>query len=225
MAFNYSPKIVTDGLVLYLDAANPSSYPGSGTVWKDLSKQNNNGVLVNGPTYNNANGGAIVFDNTDDRVTIPHNNIYNFTTGLSISCWCKTTKIINAYITTKTNDSFYLAISPTGTPATNRMSFFLNGTTGGWLQSNIPAATGNWIHTTATWTGGISTIYINGIFNTSASRPGTPQTGSSVLYVGYRLDANSTFFGSIANFQLHNRALSATEILQNYNATKTRFGL
>ena len=68
MAFSYSPKIVTDGLVLYLDAANNRSYPGSGTTWTDLSRGGNNGTLTNGPTFNGANGGSIVFDGTNDFI-------------------------------------------------------------------------------------------------------------------------------------------------------------
>ena len=68
MAFNYSPKIVTDGLVLYLDAANTKSYPGTGTVWTDISRTNNNGTLTNGPTYTSTFGGSIVFDGTNDSV-------------------------------------------------------------------------------------------------------------------------------------------------------------
>ena len=66
MAFIHSPKISTDGLVLALDTANRKSYPGSGTVWNDLSGNGNNGSLINGPTFNGANGGSIVFDGVDD---------------------------------------------------------------------------------------------------------------------------------------------------------------
>ena len=71
MAFIHSPKIITDGLVLALDAGNTKSYPGSGTVWTDLSGNNNTGTLTNGPTFNAANGGSIVFDGTNDYVTLP----------------------------------------------------------------------------------------------------------------------------------------------------------
>ena len=70
MAFNYSPNIITDGLVLYLDAANTKSYPGSGTTWRDLSKSQLNGTLTNGPTFNSSNGGSIVFDGVDDYVNL-----------------------------------------------------------------------------------------------------------------------------------------------------------
>ena len=67
MAFNYSPKIVTDGLVFAVDAANKKSYPGSGTTWTDLAGSND-GTLTNGPTFDSGDGGSIVFDGTDDYV-------------------------------------------------------------------------------------------------------------------------------------------------------------
>ena len=70
MAFNYSPKIVTDGLVLCLDAGNPNSYPGSGNTWTDLSRGRNNGTLTNGPTFDSGNGGSIVFDGSTKRATL-----------------------------------------------------------------------------------------------------------------------------------------------------------
>lgn len=66
MALAHNPKIVTDGLVLCLDAANPKSYPGSGTVWSDLSGNGNNGTLVNGVGYNSNNGGYLTFDGSND---------------------------------------------------------------------------------------------------------------------------------------------------------------
>ena len=69
MSTKYSPKIVTDGLVLCLDAANSKSYPGSGTSWNDLSRNNNTGTLTNGPTYTSSFGGSSVFDGTNDYVS------------------------------------------------------------------------------------------------------------------------------------------------------------
>jgi len=70
MAGNVAPNTVTDGLVLYLDAANTRSYPGTGTTWSDLSRGGNNGSLINGPTFNGGNGGSIVFDGTNDSVNL-----------------------------------------------------------------------------------------------------------------------------------------------------------
>ena len=68
MALNHGPKLVTDGLVLWMDAADRTSYPGSGTTWTDLTRNGYNGTLTNGPTFSSANGGAIVLDGTDDYV-------------------------------------------------------------------------------------------------------------------------------------------------------------
>lgn len=225
MAINVRPGIVTSGLVLNLDAANTKSYPRSGTTWTDLSGNLLNGTLANGPIYSPLVGGNIVFDGTDDRVTINHNSLLNFSTGLSIACWYRTTVGVDSYLTTKTNDSYYLGIGPSGTTA-NKMSLFLNGTSGGWFQSTANANTGNWTHVVATWTGGVSSIYLNGVLDSSGSRPGTLQTGTATMYIAYRADGlGSPLNGAIANFQLYNRALSSIEVLQNYNATKTRFDL
>ena len=69
MAIKHSPRIVTDGLVLYLDAANTKSYPGSGTTWTDISGKSNNGTLTNGPTFDSGNKGTIVFDGSNDYVS------------------------------------------------------------------------------------------------------------------------------------------------------------
>ena len=73
MALAHSPRIVTDGLVLALDAGNAKSYPGSGTAWTDLSGNSNNGTLTNGSTYSSVDGGAIVFDGSDDYVVSSNN--------------------------------------------------------------------------------------------------------------------------------------------------------
>ncbi len=218
-------NIITRGLVMHLDASAPSSYPGSGTTWSDISGQTNNGTLTNGPTFSTDGGGTIVFDGTNDYASINHNSILNFTTGLSIASWYKTTVGVDSYITTKTNDSFYLCVGPTGTTA-NKMSFFLNGTSGGWLQSSANANSGNWTYVVATWSGGTSSIYLNGVLDNSGTRSGTLQTGTAALYLGYRSDgAGSYLNGSLGNFQLYNRALAAAEVLQNYNIQRTRFGV
>ena len=91
MAFSYSPKIVTDGLVLYLDAANTKSFTSGSAVWNDLGRGGNNGALTNGPTYSSANGGSIVFDGTDDYIKVnARTNINNLST-LTINIFAKIT--------------------------------------------------------------------------------------------------------------------------------------
>ena len=85
MAFSFSPKIVTDGLVLYLDAANPKSYVSGSTTWRDISRGGNNGTLVNGPTFDSGNGGNIVFDGVDDYSRIEFNTLFNGSSSDSFS--------------------------------------------------------------------------------------------------------------------------------------------
>jgi hypothetical protein len=88
MAGNVAPNTVTNGLVLYLDAGNTNSYPGTGTSWRDISGNSNNGTLTNGPTFNSANLGSIVLDGTDDYVNCGNNSSINITgTGLTLSAW------------------------------------------------------------------------------------------------------------------------------------------
>jgi hypothetical protein len=105
MAFNYSPKIITDGLVLYLDAANTRSYPTNGTIWSDLSRNNNNGTLINGPTFNSANGGSIVFDGVDDRVS--RNSAIDTGQNFTINAWIFPTLLGTTRRTIMSNNYLY----------------------------------------------------------------------------------------------------------------------
>ena len=88
MGTGYNPSIVTDGLVFCVDAANQRSYPKSGTTWSDLAGASN-GTLINGPTFDSGNGGSIVFDGTDDRVDVSNLNSSLFTTGATIFAFLK----------------------------------------------------------------------------------------------------------------------------------------
>jgi len=88
MAASLGPKITTNGLVLAIDAADKNSYPGSGTVWTDLSGNRNTGTLNNGPTYNSLVGGNILLDGTDDYVSVENNTILN-PSNITVSIWVK----------------------------------------------------------------------------------------------------------------------------------------
>ena len=93
MAGSAGPDLVQNGLVLALDAADKLSYLGTGTVWYDLSGNANTGTLTNGPTFSQANGGAIVFDGVDDYVNIPYNSIFNSSTTFTVDFWFKSNNI------------------------------------------------------------------------------------------------------------------------------------
>ena len=87
MSTKYSPQIVTSGLVLALDAANKVSYPGTGTTWYDLSGNGNTGTITNGPTFSNVNLGTIVFDGTNDYVSIPSTSNFNNGNNITVEAW------------------------------------------------------------------------------------------------------------------------------------------
>jgi hypothetical protein len=239
MAFSYSPKIVTDGLVLCLDAANSRSYPGSGTTWTDLSRGGNNGALTNGPTFNSANGGSIVFDGTNDYIQTP---IQTISRPWTFSTWFNFTSLtanggFNTFFGQDTSVSiprgtFYFqkaGITTEGVEA-NKVNFSIVKTDGSIVPTNglNVLQINTWYNYTAVLTTTNISLYENGILqNTTTNSDSfiTPNT-NVVLNAGYYANNIVDYWpGKSSIFQMYNRALSATEVLQNYNATKTRFGL
>ena len=242
MSFHYSPKIITEGLVLYLDAANTRSYPGVGTTWSDLSRGGNTGTLINGPTFNSPNGGSIVFDGTNDLVEIT--GIENIT-SFSISVWFKMTGPGNTGGFTNTYYNSLFGINSVTNPTTRRIlvststnpsiaegrilvqmggsNYFSDNTSIGITTTNA------WNNVVYTFAANTARLYINGIVQTSQSNSGVtfPFVSDSKLYVGAYSNPIVAYamLGNIAQTQIYNRALSASEVLQNFNATKTRFGL
>jgi hypothetical protein len=224
MAFNYSPKVVTDGLVLYLDAANQYSYVSGSTSWNDISRSGNNGTLVNGPIYNNANGGSIVFDGTDDIVNVSSIILvgdFSITQTINlISTSNGPMPIGGGYFASGSDYRGYIWFR---TAAANEIRFKVNGETG----PDFSVLSSKWVNKIITYTvtrnGSTSKIYINGVEEGSSSISTNNFTirtiGASYNYPAYSCN------GKIYTTSIYNRALSATEVLQNYNATKTRFGL
>jgi hypothetical protein len=234
MAFNYSPKIITDGLVLYLDAANPKSYVSGSTTWGDLSRGGNNGTLTNGPTYSTANGGSLVFDGVNDYINIPQ--FVSTSQNMSFSLWFNpvslqagvavntiflqsenaSTNTIRLYRNTNFSENrlawlvYYESIS------TSRVSIL--------PQYTYPLNT--WTNTVLTFNNtGEYRVYINGtLFNTTQAtnfvRWYTPQ---GFLRIGGA--PSGPLNGNVSSLGIWEKSLSAQEILQNYNATKTRYGL
>jgi hypothetical protein len=229
MATLYSPKIVTDGLVLALDAANGESYPGSGTAWADLSGNGNNGTLTNGPTFNSGNLGSIGFDGVNDTVNMGIGNTFFPLPQFTINVWFRSFGTVDTTGTTPSLYGFTYGIrcgvgsSGLSFSVDNGSNLSTTSTTG-----NIPFRNGDWYNCTMTHTGTVNSMYINGQFNVSVNRTwsGTSRWPTNGWNLGRDNNDNFYFFfGQISHCQIYNRALSAAEILQNYNATKGRFGL
>jgi len=223
MGIARGPKIVTNGIVLALDAADKLSYPGSGTSWRDLSGNNNNGTLTNGPTFSATNGGCIVFDGVDDYVDVSNASTLNSNTQ-TINIWYNATTlpgraatIICKHNTVDSTNGYniFAGNSAQIKPATGTTDI---GTGGGVVST--------WYFLTLTFTiNSSATFYINAVNNASAAI-GNFTMSSNSLRIGRSPDSFwSVFTGKIANVSVYNRVLSASEISQNYNATKSRFGL
>ena len=231
MAFNYSPKIVTDGLVFAVDAANKKSYPGSGTTWSDLSGNGNNGTLTNGPTFDSGNGGNIVFDGSDDIVQ---------GTGISNGGGSGTSQSYNIWfkIDNPTNGNqglfFWDQYNGIATYSVGGEIFIqTRGDNSIGDFSSTPTATANtWHNVSFNFNQGVSyECWIDGVsFGSVATSDTSNEPASSQKWsIGSRLDDSNNFLdyldGNIAIVQAYNRALSSTEVTQNYNALKSRFGL
>ena len=232
MSFHYSPKIITEGLVLYLDAANTRSYPGTGTTWSDLSRSGNNGSLINGPTFNSANGGSIVFDGTNDNVQLGAASKYISGNKITVSTWVKT-NVVNDYrkifVTvnqgTQTINGIYFSLGPNNEGGVNYGTYFGVKTTtfaAAIWPNNISIT--SFTNLVGTYDGTNIFLYVNGVLVAQQAQTGNIGTAGIARISGY--DTGTEIWnGNIANVSIYNRALSATEIRQNYNATKTRFGL
>jgi hypothetical protein len=235
MAFRYSPKIVTDGLVLYLDAANTKSYVSGSTIWNDISRGGNIGTLTNGPTYSSTNGGSIVFDGVNDFVNLPYNSNYNFTTISSLT-WIKTPiqytgSSFKAIISKQSDiildrDFNLYTWSSLGNGVINQFHFSTSRLTAYNAFINVPGGSlslNTWHQVGFSVGNGFLNYILNGQIIQSTSTTGTfNATGSYSVKIG---QADNNWLGNISNVLLYNRILSQEEVLQNYNATKSRFGL
>lgn len=225
MSFHRGPKIITDGLVLALDAANPKSYSGTGTVWNDLSGNSNNGTLINGPTFDSGDNGSIVFDGVDDYVNITFDNSLDVD-YLTAEVWIKsdftTGPSTRHYLMNGCSHRWAIIVDE---PTTLR--WYINTTTGTleliWVDSLV--SQNDWMHITCTYDGSLMKIYVNGAEVTSRSHSGTILTATaSGRLMDYRNGGYETE-GLAANFKIYNKAFTSEEVLQNYNATKSRYGL
>jgi hypothetical protein len=233
------PYIVMDNLVLYLDAGITQSYLGSGTTWTDVNGlgPKNNGTLTNGPTFNSDNGGSIVFDGTDDYVIISDSNSLTNTTNLSICVWVNFTNknrindIIGKGFGEPDNNEEYTIVQ-----FNDNIYFDVGNAAGPYIQPSYTINNNTWYHIVCTHERISNTsylkLYVNGVnvpANVNAAQ-NTPNNNNSPVTLGRRAHdgqpyGNRNLDGKIAITQIYTKTLSEVEVLQNYNAQKSRFGL
>jgi len=241
MGLSHSPRIVTDGLVFCVDAGDKMSYPGAGTTWTDLSKNRNNGTLTNGPTFDSANGGSIVFDGTNDTVICTNNNLgdkFDLNQPHTFMFWVNT-------LSTARNEGILRVENSSGNLAL-QVSFNKTGFTSrsiDWIPVNTSNQAGEcdmasssfslnkWEHICFRHTGNTVAANMQWYVNAEevsyryryASLHSNMRTLDGEIKIGDSEENNRFLNGSLANMLLYNRRLTPDEIRQNYNATRGRF--
>jgi hypothetical protein len=229
MALSHNPRIVTDGLVLCLDAANPKSYPGSGNTWTDLSGNENNGTLVNGVGYDSVNNGSMVFDGVDNTINL--SGTYLSVNQMTISSW--------NYSSNYNQDGFMFEKTTNGSVNTQYSLFFNDGNNSIYYRTyglsvrdlivNTPSSgviDNQWNNIVATYDGSQKKIYVNGSLSATQNATGTvTQNTSGPAYIGRHGSNGYPFNGNISKTQVYDRALTEAEIKQNFNALRGRYNL
>ena len=242
MAISHSPRIVRDGLVLALDAADRNSYPGTGTTVYDLSGDQYNGTLVNGMSFDSEAGGCFVGDGTNDNITYAASaeSKGTLTNSITYECWVKRTgtsaDVLPRLMSTDASDYCALFLDSSGA---GELRWYIN--IGGSTKSKIYStgiALNEWTHVvgTAEYDGSSTfsqVLYVNGTsvastINGSATGnwgDGTSRAFAIFSNVESTVQNNNCLNGKLGPARVYNKFLTSSEVLQNYNATKTRFGL
>lgn len=225
-----APGIVTDGLVFHVDAGNYESYPIAGTTWYDLSDRRNNGTLTNGPVYARNGGGTIVFDGTNDYVAFG-TSLPDFTTQLTINVWAK--------ISGSPTDGIFCTKGENDASLTSNFGFQIGlvnnqvifyAKRAGFGYTTTSSSNSYWTNSVnnyvVTYNAGSLIFYKNGAsFSSHTFGLTTLPATSGPLYIGFLKGYTGYFPGDIYFEQLYSRALTPTEVAQNYNALRARFNI
>ena len=239
MGLHHSPKIVTNGLVLALDAGDRNSYTSGSSTWNDLSGNGYNGTLTNGPTFDSANNGSIVFDGVNDYASIPGigNLDFGVNDNFTIETWVNLQSIPASGNTSAICCKFFCCGIDWYYPTANTIVFRagVRNVTDGQksFSSNNYRNLNQWYHLMFTYTPNQSDgmkLYVDGSLDATLTNVGLSEFSDNTE--AFRMGANSVLGGSgrysnikTAGTKMYNRTLTAQEILQNYNALKGRFGL
>lgn len=234
MGVGYNPKIVTDGLVLYVDAANRKSYPGSGNTVVDLSRTQSNATIYNGITYSN---GAFVGPNVsaDHRIDVPHSSTQEFTNQFSVSVWASSAglyqyaAIIGKTFNSSWSDGWGMYYDEAGSVASyNGIFFYVNqwdGTNNGiFIGHDIGSNSFPTTCYTGTYDGSNVKLYVNGRLQSQAAYTESVENTTQDLKL-MSMSGSYWFPGNLYAAQLYNRALSTQEVEQNFNALRGRFDI
>ncbi len=221
MALAYNPTIVSNGLVVAYDPANPKCYPGSGVTFYDLSGNGNHGTLTNGPTISNNLAKYTVFDGSNDYIVSSNNTNITGTNPRTIMAWAWMSNVSSSVIArigaSAENQAFEMQINA------SRVIMHRYAGTPSFVATSPSIKLNRWYHFAIAYDGTNHKFYIDGQYDSASGLAIT--TPNSPLYVGYPVytAGNGHMNGNVSQVLLYNRELSASEINQNYNATKGRY--
>jgi hypothetical protein len=222
MALQHSPSIVTSGLVLCLDAANPRSYPGSGTAWNDAVGSSVRGTLTNGPAYNATNSGGFIFDGIDDYVELNTTNIITGINPFTVECWYNLAsgsygELFGTYGSGYTSNTLWIAT----------LGFYINGSC--YIPNYATVTQGLHCLVCTRDGSGNCVVYLDGVQQATAVL-----TSSITVGPNFRMGADTNISGGVGpeqlngriyNLKVYNTVLTASQVLQNFNAMRGRFGI
>jgi hypothetical protein len=232
MGVSAGPDAIDNGLVLALDAADTNSYPGSGSTWTDLSGNGNDGTLTNGPTYSSDNSGYFSFDGVDDNISIAYDASLKPTTAISMEAFCYIQNNGTSWASliqypqdssTHTSPFFDWAIY------FNMSSRYLHTRIDGEAASS-PNNVWNfneWVHVAITFENQSVKYYVNGnnVGSSSVTKTSITYDADNPVYIGKNASGGEPFEGRLSNIKVYNKALTASEVKQNFNALRGRFGI
>ncbi len=216
-------NIVSNGLVLHVDVSKSNSYPGTGNTIYDLSGLGNTGSFVNGPTFNSLNGGTILFDNTNDYISFGTASSVK-PTQLTLACFFRINAINAPNVIVGKQGTGVGAASYALVVQNGKLNFRIES--GGIQDASYTFSdTSNYNYAVGTYDGSALRLYLNGaLVGTATTSVSIVYSDSYPLLLGYYANAFATNM-NVGSLKLYNRALSATEISQNFNALRERYNI
>jgi len=225
----YGPRIVTDNLVTYLDAASSKSYSGSGSTWTDISRSNNN-ALINAPTFSSENLGGFIFDGTDDYASISSfTNTFNGPFSLSVTFYQTSNTVSQALFSNYnggSNDGLFMQINSAGEGSGLRITYRQLGTDVFNFTQTAAVSLNRFYNIVCTYNGANAYTYYNAVRQSvSAAATTYFSPANTTLLIGTLTGADRLFTGRFYDIKIYKKSLSETEVAQNYNTLKGRFKL
>jgi hypothetical protein len=216
MAIEAGPRIVTNGLIYDLDAAVSRSYSGSGLTVYDAETSAIGGTLVNGVAFSTNNNGYFTFDGSNDYINAGNDTSLQISSG-TISAWARASSPGSSFRGIFAKQYAY------GIFYADSTFVAYDWQASATRSSGVNIADGSWKNLVLTFSGGIGSLYLNGLSVLSTTY--NISNNSYNLFIGAEANANQYAACNIAQALVYNRAITASEVIQNYNATKRRYGL